>query len=288
MKILVTGSNGQLGRELRNVLEASHPGITTYTDVEELDITDSAATHKYIKDGEFTHIINCAAYTAVDKAEEDKMLCAAINIDGVANLAKASAETGAKIIHISTDYVFDGKSYRPYKESDKVNPLSHYGSTKRKGETSLLGLAPNSIIIRTGWLFSPYGKNFVKSILALSETRPELNVVTDQVGTPTYAHDLAKAIETILFARQWYSGIVHFSNEGVCSWYDFAIAICKKAGKGSYKINPILSEDYPTSAIRPFYSVLDKSKFRGTYSQTIPHWETALEHCMARIATEEN
>ena len=283
MRILVTGANGQLGNELRNVLESEKPGITTYVDLDELDITNRQAVEKFIKEGDYTHIVNCAAYTAVDKAEEEKLQCAAVNIEGVANLGHVAGEMGIKIIHISTDYVFDGKAYKPYTESDKVNPTSHYGTTKRKGETALLGLAPDAVIVRTGWLYSPYGKNFVKTILNLLEQNKPLRVVSDQVGTPTYANDLAKAIVNIILSRQWHPGIINFSNEGVCSWYDFAEAIRRISGYTDNTIQPIPSEDYPTPTVRPHYSVLDKSKYRRIYSATIPHWETSLKECIDRI-----
>lgn len=283
MKILVTGANGQLGQELRAKLEAEHPGITTYVDIEELDITDRVAVDQFIRRNDFTHIINCAAYTAVDRAEEEKLACAAVNIDGICNLARVAAELGIRILHISTDYVFDGTAYRPYKESDKVNPTSHYGSTKRKGETSLIGLAPDAIIVRTGWLYSPYGNNFVKTILRLSAERQALNVVADQIGTPTYAADLAEAICSIVFAPKWRPGIINFSNEGVASWYDFAVAIQRIAHITDCPIKPIASEDYPTPTARPHFSVLDKAKYRATYSAVIPHWEEALARCMSRM-----
>lgn len=283
MKILVTGSKGQLGRELHNLLEKEKPGITTYVDIDELDITDRSAVESYVKNGDFTHIVNCAAYTAVDRAEEEKLECAAVNIDGIANLGRISGEMGIKIIHISTDYVFDGKAYKPYTESDKVNPTSQYGSTKRKGETSLLGLAPDAVIVRTGWLYSPYGNNFVKKILQLSKSQPTLRVVNDQIGTPTYAADLARAIYTIISSKQWYPGIIHFSNEGVCSWYDLAVAIQRISGIISCPVQPISTADYPTLAERPYYSVLDKSKFKKTFSVTIPHWEESLTKCIERI-----
>lgn len=283
MKILVTGANGQLGRELHEVLEAEKPGITTYVDIDGLDITDANAVDAFVRQGDFTHIINCAAYTAVDRAEEEKLKCASINIDGIANLGRIANELGIKVVHISTDYVFDGNAHRPYSESDKVNPTSHYGSTKRKGETALLGLAPESIIIRTGWLYSPHGKNFVKTILNLSLTKPYLRVVSDQIGTPTYAADLAEAIATIVFSRQWHPGIINFSNEGVCSWYDFAVAIQRISGIEGCPVQPIPSDDYPTAAVRPYYSVLDKGKYRATYSKTIPHWEESLTRCLERM-----
>ncbi len=282
MKILVTGSKGQLGNELREVLESTHEGITVYVDRDELDITDSAATEDFLRRGDFTHIVNCAAYTAVDRAEDEKLECAAINIDGISNIARCAEDLGIKIIHISTDYVFDGMSCRPYTESDKVNPTSQYGTTKRKGETSLLALAPESIIIRTSWLYSSYGRNFVKTILAKAQTEKSLRVVCDQIGTPTYAADLAQAIATILFANQWVPGIVNFSNEGVCSWYDFAVAIVQAAGYDC-SIMPISTKEYPTPATRPPFSVLDKSRFKATYGVTIPHWHDSLLKCLRRI-----
>lgn len=272
-----------MGRELRNVFESRMPGVATYVDVAELDITDRAATEAFLRQGDFTHLINCAAYTQVDRAEEDKMACAAVNTEGVTNLARLADELGIKIVHISTDYVFDGKSYRPYTESDKVNPISQYGTTKRKGETQLLGLAPESIIIRTGWLYSPYGRNFVKTILAKAQEGNPFGVVSDQIGTPTYAADLAEAIFLIINSRQWTPGILNFSNEGVCSWYDFAKAILRIAGLGNVNVKPINTIDYPTAAERPQYAVLDKSRFRATYSTAIPHWEDSLEKCIRRI-----
>lgn len=287
MKILVTGCNGQLGREMRNVLEKHLPGITLYTDVQHLDITDSAAVEKFIKDSEITHIVNCAAYTNVDKAEEDKLLCAALNVGGVKNLANAADSVGAKIIHISTDYVFDGTAHRPYRESDKVNPISQYGTTKRAGETALLALAPDSVIIRTAWLYSPYGKNFVKTMLRLGRELPEIKVVGDQIGTPTYALDLANAIYKILTSHQWVPGIYHFTDEGVASWYDFTKSIHRIAGINKCNVMPIPTEDYPTAASRPSYSVLDKSCIRATYGVDTPHWEESLAECIERIKEGE-
>lgn len=282
MKILVTGCKGQLGNELHEVLEAQRPGITTYVDREELDITDRDAVETFLRHGDFSHVINCAAYTAVDRAEDEKLACSAVNIDGISNIARVADDLSIRIIHISTDYVFDGHAYRPYTESDKVNPMSQYGTTKRKGETALLGLSPESIIIRTGWLYSPFGHNFVKTILKHAASEHSLRVVSDQVGTPTYAADLAQAIATVVFAPQWVPGIFNFSNEGVCSWYDFAVAIVRHSNIDC-QVTPIATVDYPTAAERPHYSVLDKTRFKATFSATIPHWEDGLVRCLNRI-----
>ena len=287
MKILVTGANGQLGRELRNVLESEIPGKTIYTDVAELDLTDAKGVDDFFKKNDISHVVNCAAYTAVDKAEEEKLECAAININAVKNLANAADAIGAKIIHISTDYVFDGTAHRPYKESDKVNPISQYGTTKRKGETALLALAPESIIIRTSWLYSPYGNNFVKTMLRLGAEQSKIKVVSDQIGTPTYALDLARAIYMVLMSHQWVEGIFHFSNEGVCSWYDFAKSIHRIAGIDKCEIKPIPTEEYPTAASRPFYSVLDKTRIKATYGVNAPYWEDSLIECIKRINNEK-
>lgn len=287
MKILVTGANGQLGRELRNILESEIPGQSIYTDVSELDLTDSKAVDLFFKQNEISHVVNCAAYTAVDRAEEEKLECASININAVKNLAIAADSIGAKIIHISTDYVFDGTAHRPYKESDKVNPISEYGTTKRKGETALLALAPESIIIRTSWLYSPHGNNFVKTMMRLGEERPEIKVVCDQIGSPTYALDLAKAIYNVLTSHQWVEGIFHYSNEGVCSWYDFTKAIHRVAGIKGCNVCPIPTEEYPTAATRPFFSVLDKSRIKATYGTTVPYWEDSLIDCINRIKNEK-
>ena len=287
MKILVTGANGQLGRELRNVLESEIPGQSIYTDVAELDLTDSKAVDLFFKQNEISHVVNCAAYTAVDRAEEEKLECASININAVKNLAIAADSVGAKIIHISTDYVFDGTAYRPYKESDKVNPISEYGTTKRKGETALLALAPESIIIRTSWLYSPHGNNFVKTMMRLGAEHSEIKVVCDQIGSPTYALDLAKAIYRVLLSHQWVEGIFHYSNEGVCSWYDFAKAIHRVAGIKGCNVCSIPTEEYPTAASRPFFSVLDKSRIKATYGADVPYWEDSLIDCINRIKNEK-
>lgn len=286
MKILVTGANGQLGNELRNVLESQFPGNTLYTDIDELDLTDADAVNVYVVRNEISHIVNCAAYTAVDRAEEEKLQCAAINTNAVKNIANAADAIGAKVIHISTDYVFDGTAHRPYKESDKVNPISEYGTTKRKGETALLALAPDSIIIRTSWLYSPYGGNFVKTMLRLGIEQPQIKVVCDQIGTPTYARDLAVAVFKILMSNQWVEGIYHYSNEGACSWYDFAKAIHCISGIDKCEVLPIPTEEYPTAASRPFYSILDKTKIKATYGVEVPYWQDSLRDCIKRINNE--
>lgn len=284
MKILVTGSKGQLGREMQRMLERFIPGSNTYIDIEQLDLTDPQAVEKFIAEGEYTHIVNCAAYTAVDKAEADQTDCYAVNAEAVRNLATAASKFGMKVVHISTDYVFDGHSCRPYKESDKVNPMSHYGTSKRKGEMVLLSLCPDAIIIRTAWLYSPHGNNFVKTMLRLGREQKEIRVVSDQVGTPTLASDLAEAIVTILRSRQWVPGIFHFTDEGVCSWYDFAKAIFRYGGIKNCKVVPISTEDYPTAATRPPYSVLDKTAIKKTYNIEIPHWEESLALCLAQMS----
>lgn len=282
MKILITGANGQLGTELHEILEREFPGQTLYTDVQELDLTNAKAVDSYVANNEITHIVNCAAYTAVDRAEEEKMLCAAVNTDAVKNLAMAADANGAKIIHISTDYVFDGTNHRPYRESDKVNPISQYGTTKRKGETLLLALAPQAIIIRTAWLYSAHGNNFVKTMLRLTDSQPEIKVVCDQIGTPTFARDLARAVVKVLQSHQWVPGIYHFTDEGAASWYDFAKAIFRIAGK-DVKVTPIPTEDYPTPASRPSYSILDRTRIKATYGIEIPHWEEALADCLRQL-----
>lgn len=288
MKVLVTGCNGQLGHEMRNILEKEMPGKTIYTDIKELDLTDGDAVKSFVEKNEITHIVNCAAYTAVDKAEEDKALCHQINVDAVRNIANAASATGAKVVHISTDYVFDGKAYRPYSESDKVNPMSHYGTTKRQGETALIALAPDSVIVRTAWLYSPYGNNFVKTMIRLGRERKELRVVVDQIGSPTYAADLAAAVYKIIESHQWVPGIYHFTNSGVASWYDFTKAIHRIAGVTDCKVIPIPTEDYPTAASRPFYSVLNTHRLRTTYNVEIPYWVDSLEKCIACLKEEES
>ena len=270
---LITGSNGQLGTELSKLLPDA-----ILTDVADLDITDEAAVKNFVKENNVDTIINCAAYTAVDKAEDDTELAAKININGPRNLAKS----GAKIVHISTDYVFDGQAHKPYQPEDKANPVSVYGKTKLAGEQEVLKYANEAIIIRTAWLYSPYGNNFVKTMRRLGAERESLNVVEDQIGTPTYAADLAKAIVQILpQISPQNKGVYHFTDEGVCSWYDFARKIMELSGL-KCKVNPIPSSAYPTKATRPFYSVLDKSKIKNTFNIEITHWEESLKICLTQ------
>lgn len=271
---LITGSNGQLGTELAKLLPQA-----ILTDVADLDITDETAVKAYVKAHNVDTIINCAAYTAVDKAEDDEALAAKINIDGPRNLAKS----GAKVIHISTDYVFDGSGHKPYQPEDEAHPVSVYGKTKLAGEQEVLKYAEQAIIIRTAWLYSPYGNNFVKTMRRLGEERESLNVVADQIGTPTYAADLATAIVRILPQMSAENkGVYHFTNEGVCSWYDFARKIMELSGLNC-KVNPIPSSAYPTKAKRPFYSVLDKSKIKRTFNLEIKHWEEGLKQCLKQL-----
>lgn len=279
--ILVTGANGQLGNEMRNLSGNDRANRYIFTDVQELDITDPARVQAFLSENAVDFVVNCAAYTAVDKAESEIELCRKINAFAVENLAKASAATGAKMIHVSTDYVYSGTHYMPYVESDAVAPTSVYGVTKLEGEQLLLAANPASVILRTSWLYSPYSNNFVKTMLRLGREREKLSVVFDQVGTPTYAADLAAAIVTILNAPEFVPGIYNFSNEGVCSWYDFTLTIHRMAGIDTCRVSPIDTADYPSAATRPFYSVMNKKKIKATYGVEIPHWEESLQKCIA-------
>ena len=250
--ILVTGAYGQLGTEVKQ-LAANYPKYNfLFTDVDSLDITDQALLTDFVTGNDIRYILNCAAYTAVDKAEDEAALCKKINTDAVRNLGKAAQAAGCGIIHVSTDYVFDGRSCMPYTESTPTKPVSVYGKTKREGERKLLALCPEAIIVRTAWLYSPYGNNFVKTMIRLGRERDSLNVVFDQVGTPTYAYDLAATLLTIMDqtieAGHGKGGIYHFTNEGVCSWYDFTLKIHQMAGIGNCHVSPILSSQYPAKA----------------------------------------
>lgn len=281
-KILITGSKGQLGSSLHRELEKDPEIEAVYTDYDTLDITNRAAVTRFMTDNRFDIVINCAAYTAVDKAETDEILAAALNTGAVGNLAEAAVKTGARVIHISTDYVFSGQGFRPYEENDEPYPQGIYGRTKLEGEALLTSFCQNAMIIRTAWLYSEFGKNFVKTMLSLAETRPEINVVADQIGSPTYAGDLAKAIHRIIRHDKWTPGIYHFTDEGVASWYDFTKAIFEIAGKDT-KVNPIPTSAYPTPAKRPLYSVLSKAKIKSTYGIEIPYWRDSLKKCMASL-----
>lgn len=285
--ILVTGSNGQLGNEIRRI-SANHENNFRFffTDVAELDITDLKTVDSFIKENNIKYIINCAAYTAVDKAEDDVDLCYKINRDAVANLGLAATNNNAKVIHISTDYVYDGTANKPYVETDTVNPQSVYGKSKQEGEAELLKACADSIIIRTAWLYSIFGNNFVKTMIKLGKEHETLNVVADQRGTPTYGTDLAKTIVKILDfseANGFKPGIYHYSNEGATTWYDFTLAIHKEAGINTCKVNPITTEQYPVKATRPKYSVLDKTKIKSTFNLTIPKWEESLNNCIKEL-----
>ena len=271
---LITGSNGQLGSELKKLLPEA-----VFADVDVLDITDAGAVKSFVKAQNIDTIINCAAYTAVDMAEDEPELARCINVDGPANLAAS----GAKIIHISTDYVFDGCGHKPYKPEDDACPVSVYGETKLQGEQEVLKRAETAVIIRTAWLYSEFGNNFVKTMRRLGAEKESLNVVSDQIGTPTYAFDLAQAIVNILpQLSSEKRGIYHFTNEGVSSWYDFAVEIMALSGL-KCKVLPIPTEAYPTKAKRPFYSVLDKSKIKNTFNLDIPHWKESLKKCLQQF-----
>jgi len=282
MNILITGANGQLGNEMRILGAQQSQHKLFYTDVEDLDITNKSAIYDYVSNHDIELIVNCAAFTAVDRAENEEPLARLLNALAVLNLGEVATEKGAKIIHISTDYVFDGKAYTPYREIDCPNPASAYGRTKLEGEQLLMQACPAAVIIRTAWLYSEFGNNFVKTMLRLGRERDSLNVVFDQIGSPTYALDLAQAIMTIINADKWIAGVYHFTNEGVCSWYDFTKAIHQLAGI-ECNVTPIRSEQYPTPTERPHYSVLDKAKIKEDYGVAVPHWYEALQRCVSKL-----
>jgi len=287
--ILVTGANGQLGSEIRE-LAASYPQHHFFfTDVDTLDITDKKAIASFIEVNKITAIINCAAYTAVDKAESEPKLADKINHLAVQYMAEAAKVYYCKFIHISTDYVFDGTNYKPYNETDKPNPQSVYGSTKLAGELALQKINPeNAIIIRTSWVYSSFGNNFVKTMLRLGNEKEELSIIFDQIGTPTYAGDLAKAMLEILpKIKNEDVEIFHYTNEGVCSWYDFVKAIFESTNT-NYKVIPISTAQYPTAAKRPQYSVLEKSKIKEVFQITIPYWKDSLKVCLKTILNQKN
>lgn len=289
INILITGANGQLGHEMRNVLAGDHRFDAFYTDVAGdnvvmLDITDEAVVEKFVTINGINIIVNCAAYTAVDAAEDYEPLAARLNADAVGILARVAKRHGARMIHISTDYVFDGRACVPYTEDMPTCPQTAYGRTKLEGERLLLDvLGDDAVILRTAWLYSPYGKNFVKTMLTLGREKDALKVVFDQVGSPTCARDLARAIVTVMSADEWHPGIYHFSNEGVISWYDFAVAIHRLAGITTCDVQPCHSDEFPAKAHRPAYSVLDKTRFKATFGVTVPYWLDSLADTIKQL-----
>jgi dTDP-4-dehydrorhamnose reductase len=285
MKILVTGANGQLGNEIRRLVDSQRKDEFVFTDVEELDICNKEKVEEFVISNKIDLIVNCAAYTAVDRAENEKELAYRINRDALLYLSKAINKRDGVLIHISTDFVFDGSKSTPYKEGDVENPLSVYGKSKFEGEKIALGGARSVYIIRTSWLYSSFGNNFVKTIIKKAKEKKELKVVFDQVGTPTYAKDLASAILLLIKnVKKNQQQIFHFSNEGVTSWYDFAKMICK-IGKIECEILPIETKDYPTPARRPAYSVLNKTKIKEFLGINIPYWVDSLEVCLKELNT---
>lgn len=282
MNILITGCNGQLGNEIQ-LLESKYPQHDFFnTDVAELDITDADAIRQFVNDNQIDGIINCAAYTAVDKAESNEELCTKLNAEAPAYLAQAIDERGGWMVQVSTDYVFDGTNHTPYREDEDTCPNSVYGSTKLVGELNVQKLCRQSMIIRTAWLYSTFGNNFVKTMLRLGREKNELGVIFDQIGTPTYARDLAVAIMAAV-CKGIVPGIYHFSNEGVISWYDFTKAIHRIAGIDTCHVRPLHTSEYPTPAARPHYSVLDKTKIKETYGIEIPYWEESLKECISAL-----
>ena len=289
MNILITGANGQLGNEMR-VLSAQHTQHTYFfTDIAELDITSREAVNQFVTDNAIDVIVNCAAYTNVDKAETDEDMAHKINALAVENLGLS----GAKVIHVSTDYVFSGEACVPYSETDSVAPRTAYGRTKREGEVLLQAVSPKAVIIRTAWLYSTFGNNFVKTMLRLGQEREALGVVFDQIGSPTYAADLAVTIFAVINAPVWQAGVYHFTNEGVCSWYDFTHEIFARAQAllptdaaqriAQCNLRPILSSEYQYQTPRPHFSVLNKLKIKSTFGITIPHWTEALQVCLEKL-----
>ena len=280
MKVLVTGANGQLGSELR---ELALPEEMTFTDVAELDLLDYQAVSDLFEEKGFDLVLNCAAYTAVDKAESEEELAQKINGDATKNLADLCKAHDCKLVHVSTDYVFDGTASTPYKETDEVNPKSAYGRTKLSGETAILESGCESMIIRTAWLYSTFGANIVKTVLKYSAERDQLGFVFDQVGSPTYAADLAQAIAVVVNdPSKFKTGVYHYANEGVTSWYDFALAVIELSGNSCH-VNPIETYEYPVPAPRPAYSVFNKKKIKETLEISIPHWRESLKTCLTKL-----
>ena len=287
MKVLITGSNGQLGSEIKELASDYENLEFVFKDLPELDICDAETLTTIISDQHINAVINCAGYTAVDQAEENSEIAEQVNVKGVLNLVNALEKVDGKLIHISTDYVFDGNHSQPYKESDPVSPIGVYGQTKRAGELAVLNSSIDAIVIRTSWLYSVYGNNFVKTMLRLGNEKKSIQVVSDQKGTPTFAKDLAKTCLDILSDASSTNlskkgSLYHYSNEGVISWYDFASAIMEISNIGC-KVIPIETKDYPTLTKRPLYSVLDKSKIKSDFKVIIPHWRDSLANCIKKI-----
>lgn len=287
MNILVTGANGQLGNSIRVASEKDSDNRYIFTDVAELDITDKGAVAALADAENVDVIVNCAAYTNVDKAEDDAAFAEVLNAAAVRNLAEVMAERGGKLIHISTDYVFGGnQGNTPRSEDEPTNPTGVYGVTKLHGEQAIEKSGVKYIILRTAWLYSEYGNNFLKTMLRLTSEKPALKVVFDQCGTPTYAGDLAEAIVDILRLNKFEGneGIYHYSNEGVCSWFDFTKRIAEEAGHKGCDIQPCHSDEFPSKVVRPSYSVLDKTKFKETFGLRVPYWTDSLKKCMANMS----
>ncbi len=282
MNILITGCNGQLGNEMQLLARENVQHSYFFTDVEELDITDSEAVEAFVEFNAIDCIVNCAAYTAVDKAEENEELCDLLNNVAPGHLARAVGKRGGIMVQVSTDYVFDGTNHIPYTESEPTCPNSVYGRTKLAGEQNVMANCTNAMIIRTAWLYSTFGNNFVKTMIRLGKEKEALGVIFDQVGTPTYARDLAHVIYAAI-NKGVVPGIYHFSNEGVISWYDFTKAIHRIAGITTCKVRPLHTEEYPTPAKRPHYSVLDKTKIKQTYGIEVPYWEDSLRECIQKL-----
>ena len=287
MKVLVTGSNGQLGSEIRDLYTSYENIEFVFKDLPELDISDADSVNSLIIDKKINVVINCAAYTAVDKAEENIEIAERVNSKGVYNIVQALKKVDGKLIHISTDYVFDGTNSDPYKESDSVCPIGVYGKTKRAGELIVINSKIDAIIIRTSWLYSSFGSNFLKTMLSLGKNKNSINVISDQIGTPTYAKNLAKTCLEILLISDSEKiskkgKIYHYSNKGITSWYDFAVLIMELA-ELNCKVNPILTKDYSTLAKRPNYSVLSKEKIKTDFNIDIPHWKESLKECIIKL-----
>lgn len=282
MNILVTGCNGQLGNEIQLLEKGNGKHVFFNTDVNELDITDENTINAFVDANNIDGIINCAAYTAVDKAESNEALCHTLNATAPGYLAAAMGKRGGWMVQVSTDYVFDGTKHTPYSETDPTCPDSVYGRTKLEGEQLVRQHCERAMIVRTAWLYSIFGNNFVKTMIRLGKEKTELGVIFDQIGTPTYARDLAVAIMTAV-EKGIIPGIYHFSNEGVTSWYDFTKAIHRIAGISGCHVRPIHTEEYPTPARRPHYSVLDKTKIKATYNIEVPYWEESLAECISKL-----